>query len=159
MNSLARAARKSALVAVCGLALTAAPAGAQTVTEFTIPTARSFPEGIVAGPDGALWFTEGFVNKIGRITTGGMVTEFTLPTARGNPNPRRIAAGPDGALWFTGASTIGRITTGGTVTEFTVPTANSFPGFGIAAGPDGALWFTEGAADKIGAPRVIGGDR
>ena len=27
-------------------------------TEYPIPTASSNPEGITAGPDGALWFTE-----------------------------------------------------------------------------------------------------
>jgi virginiamycin B lyase len=35
-------------------------------TEFSIPTARSNPIGITSGPDGALWFTEFFANKIGR---------------------------------------------------------------------------------------------
>ncbi len=29
------------------------------VTEFTIPTATSQPQGIACGPDGNFWFTEG----------------------------------------------------------------------------------------------------
>jgi virginiamycin B lyase len=33
------------------------------------PTASSLPTDITAGPDGAMWFTEGSGN-IGRITTG-----------------------------------------------------------------------------------------
>jgi len=41
----------------------------QVITEFTVPTGSSFPLGIAAGPDGALWFTENSANKIGRITT------------------------------------------------------------------------------------------
>jgi streptogramin lyase len=58
---------------------------AQTFTEFPIPTANSEPIGIAPGPDGALWFTEPLVNKIGRITTAGAITEFPLPTANSTP--------------------------------------------------------------------------
>src|ERR1039457_940406 len=43
------------------------------VTEYPIPTAGSWPIGIVAGPDGALWFTEQLGDKIGRITTAGYI--------------------------------------------------------------------------------------
>jgi len=41
-----------------------------TITEFPIPTAKSGPNGITAGPDGNLWFTEEAGNKIGQITSG-----------------------------------------------------------------------------------------
>ena len=37
------------------------------ITEYPIPTSKSIPNGIAAGPDGALWFTESYVNKIGRL--------------------------------------------------------------------------------------------
>jgi virginiamycin B lyase len=102
-------------------------------------------EGIAAGPDGALWFTEtafvGHTGKIGRITPAGVITAFPLPPYS---NPTGIAAGPDGALWFTdtGRSMIGRITPAGVVTEFGLVTLGSSPQ-GIVAGPDGALWFTQ----------------
>ncbi len=46
------------------LLASARTAAAQTITEFPIPTAAA---SIVAGPDGALWFTEYNRNKIGRI--------------------------------------------------------------------------------------------
>src|SRR5713226_10130556 len=72
---------------------------AQAVTEYAIPTAGSAPQGIVTGPDSALWFTESDAGKIGRVTTGGAITEYTVPT--GCPCTALIAAGPDGALWFT----------------------------------------------------------
>ena len=64
---------------------------------------------ITAGPDGALWFTEYSANRIGRITTAGVITEYTVPTA--SSKPYGIAVGPDGALWFTesNADKIGRI--------------------------------------------------
>src|SRR5262249_1546667 len=121
--------------------------------------------GIVAGPDGALWFTEKVlsslpasdVSKIGRITTTGSVTEFPIPTVGSSPSD--ITTGPDGALWFTETAglpiphqhdgKIGRITTSGIINEFLVPAADGEP-FGIAAGPDGNIWFTEYFANKIG---------
>jgi virginiamycin B lyase len=55
-------------------------AAAQTITEFPIPTEAN---SIVAGPDGALWFTAHARNKIGQITTAGTISEFLLPP--GNP--------------------------------------------------------------------------
>lgn len=117
------------------------------ITEYPVTTSDAGPEGIAAGPDGALWFTEYNGNKIGRITTTGGITEFPVPTA--DCLCEGIVAGPDGNVWFTEADKIGRITPGGTITEYTVPTSN--PGVqGITAGPDGALWFTENLTDKIG---------
>ena len=115
---------------------------------FSIPTAGSNPRAIAAGPDGDLWFAEYSANKIGRITTAGVVTEFPIPTA--GSGLLGIAAGPDGNLWFTeqNANKIGRITTAGIVTEFAIP-AGSQP-YGITAGPDGNLWFTEYVGNKIG---------
>ena len=122
------------------------------VTEFSVPTPNSIPLGITNGPDGALWFTENApnVNKVGRITTAGMVTEYSVPLAfpgaGGSPGPLFIAAGPDGALWFTQYGGIGRITTAGAVTTF----AGHFP-TKIATGPDGAVWFTEEANTIAGS--------
>jgi virginiamycin B lyase len=65
-----------------------------------------------------LWFVESAGNKIGRITTAGVVgSEFSIPT--GGSAPLGLAAGPDGALWFTeqNGDKIGRITTGGSISE------------------------------------------
>lgn len=52
--------------------------------------------GIATGPDGALWFTAYSTQRIGRITTAGVIAEYG--TSR---DPYSIVAGPDGALWFT----------------------------------------------------------
>src|SRR5262249_2449669 len=38
-------------------------------------------------------------NRIGRITTSGVITEFPIPTA--NSAPVGINPGPDGNMWFT----------------------------------------------------------
>jgi len=106
-------------------------------------------EGIVAGPDGAVWLTERTGNAIYRITPSFDHQEFTLPQQSGNPYG--ITPGPDGALWFTEISgdRIGRITTDGKITEFPLPHPGSDP-MGITQGPDGALWFAESAGDRIG---------
>src|SRR5262249_14061994 len=84
----------------------------QSIREFPLPTAGSFPVGITAGPDGNLWFTELGTNQIGRITPAGVVTEFRIPTAGGGPYG--ITAGPDSNLWFTEAiaNKIGRLVPG-----------------------------------------------
>ena len=129
-------------------------------TEFPILTPGSSPYDITTGPDGALWFAESSANKIGRITTAGVITEFPIPTAGSFPDD--IRTGPDGALWFTEffGKNIGRIPVTATVanpqiTEFPTPTATSDPD-GITAGPDGALWFVENDANKIGRITTAG---
>jgi virginiamycin B lyase len=59
--------------------------------EFAL-AGNSDPEGITAGPDGNLWFTEFTGNRIGRITPAGTVTEF--PVLTGKRGPEGITAGP-----------------------------------------------------------------
>ena len=86
---------------------------------------RAAPGGIAAGPDGNLWFTESNANKIGRITTAGVVTEFSDPhgqqrTLSGSRPARTATCGSPRA----NANKIGRITTAGVVTEFPIPTAS-----------------------------------
>jgi virginiamycin B lyase len=122
---------------------------AQIVTEFDVPTPRSTPADITAGPDGNVWFTEASGNKIGRITMSGVITEYAVPTFFSYPVG--IAAGPDGAIWFieSNANKVGRLTVAGAFSEFPIPTPSSSP-FAIAAGPDGNLWFTENNGHKIG---------
>jgi virginiamycin B lyase len=128
----------------------ASVANAQVVSDnYIVPTANSRPHGIVAGPDGNLWFAEFSGNKIGRVSTSGVFAEFPLPHL--NSGPESIVQGPDGALWFTEqlGNRIGRITTAGAITEFDIPTPESMP-HGLTTGPDGAIWFTERAVNKIG---------
>jgi hypothetical protein len=107
---------------------------------------------ISAGPDGALWFTNGG-DSIGRITTAGVITNHSDPTIS---DPDGITTGPDGALWFTnsGNNSIGRITTAGAVSNYTSPSISSPDG--ITTGPDGALWFTNYGNASIG--RITTGD-
>ena len=134
-----------AALILLGLTFVSSSAAA-SFAEYTVPTANGIPYGIVAGPDGAIWFTEYNTNNIGRLALG-VFAEYGIPTA--NSGPTSITVGPDNALWFTEAlaDKIGRITTSGTITEYPL-TANSAP---YAIVSDGvALWFTESASNKIG---------
>jgi virginiamycin B lyase len=125
---------------------------AGVITEFAAPAGRPEPQGIVAGPDGALWYADNGNSQIGRITTSGVSTVF--PLSQQSADPIGIAVGPDGALWFTeqpnGNAQIGRITTAGAITEFPPLSGGAVGPIGIVAGPDGALWFTENGGNQIG---------
>ena len=116
----------------------------------------SGPSGITSGPDGNLWFTESTGNRIGRITTGGVVTEFSAGLSD-ESSPEGIAMGPDGNLWFGDQSgnRIGRITTAGAITAFSTGLATGPAD--VAPGPDGNLWFTENQGNRIGRITMGGG--
>ncbi|HEV2035447.1 MAG TPA: hypothetical protein VGU71_14855 [Candidatus Dormibacteraeota bacterium] len=106
------------------------------------------PEGITAGPDGNIWFTEFWTGRIGRMTPAGVLTEFKIPTP--DSNPRGITAGPDGNLWFTESSlnrpAIARIRPTGEIVEYPLfggSMDNQLNPTAVVAGPDGNVWFTE----------------
>jgi virginiamycin B lyase len=154
MQSSASCAR--VLAASFALVSLASALRAQGTLEYTVPTANSRPYTIVAGLDGAMWFTESNGNKIGRITLDGVITEFPVPTA--GSGPYGICLGPDKNIWFTErfADKIGRLVPStGVITEFPVPTAFSQP-WEIAPGADGNLWFTEDDAYQIGKITTTG---
>jgi virginiamycin B lyase len=117
---------------------------------FHLSEVNARPAGIVTGPDGNLWFTESLADKIGRITTAGVITEYPLAVA--GSDPIGIMSGPVGKLWFTelDGNKIAAISPQtGKIREFTIPTAHSHPAF-ITTGADGrTIWFTENTAGKI----------
>ncbi len=105
---------------------------------------------ITPGPNGeaALWFTDYFYARIGRIsTTSDSVTEYTSPGG----GPSGIVAGRDGKLWFadTLSNSIGTINTSGEGGKSYPLPEKSAPS-GITSGPEGNLWFTDGGTSKIG---------
>jgi virginiamycin B lyase len=126
---------------------------ARPVVEFDIPSV-GVPEGIAAGADGNLWFSERYTSQLGRMTPAGSFTMFQLPGF--NQMTTDITAGPDGALWFTypkstpplSGGQIGRITTSGAKTFFTIPWVSDPES--ITAGPDGNLWFADHVASALG---------
>jgi streptogramin lyase len=113
----------------------------------TYPTGGT-PDSIVAGRDGAMWFTMYDGNAVGRITRQGAITTFPVPIA--GAGPRGIALGADGALWLTlfRANQVARLTTGGTWTTFSNGLTPGGQQLGITRGP-GGIWFTEPRGDRI----------
>jgi virginiamycin B lyase len=119
-----------------------------SVSTFLEPTAGGTVQGITAGPDGALWFTEFNNANIGRSSTiGPPMQEFPVPPGS---EPYVIVSGPDGALWFTQFSDgrIGRMTTTGGLTEYTGPDSSD-SNSGIAVAPDGSIWYTNISTNTI----------
>src|SRR5262245_52546467 len=107
-------AKSQMICAALMLSLTlVASAQASVFSEFATSTDQAYPEGITAGPDGALWFAESRfgAGKIGCVTPEGVVRAHPTPA---NGMPHAIAKGPDGSLWFTqprlDVSAVGRVT-------------------------------------------------
>jgi virginiamycin B lyase len=126
--------------------------GAGQITIFSSPGIHFsdqsyFNDGITAGPDGAVWFTNPANNTIGRISPTGRVRDYRGASIS---NPWAITAGPGRALWFTnfGTTSIGRITNSGKVRAFT-GVADNGP-VSIAAGPRRYLFYSIWASWSIG---------
>lgn len=75
--------------------------------EFAIPGPPGIAQGeygspapryITAGPDGALWFTDGGDESIGRITTAGQISEYPIGTPTPSSPQGIVSVG--GELWF-----------------------------------------------------------
>jgi virginiamycin B lyase len=147
--SIALLTAAAGLAGAPGAAVAAAAAvpaeGAGSITfyhspEIYLSRSGDSNNGITAGPDGALWFSNPRNRSIGRITTYGWVTSYR---GHGIGNPWPITAGPDGALWAGNWNThsISRITAAGKITTF-FGTANT--PVGIAASRH-YLWYSNWA--------------
>ena len=121
--------------------------GAGHIHTYDLSSIWSSSNGITAGPNQEMWFTESAGNAIGAVTMTGVITEYTTPTW--NSAPLGITVDPSGIVWFaeSGKNLIGRLDPGtGTITEITIASAAQW----IAASSDGLIWFTLGGAGKIG---------
>ncbi len=131
------------------------------IAEYLIPrpaknVPKTLPIGITTGPDGAVWFAERGLGKLGRIDLNtNIITQFRL---KGQARfPQNVATGPDGNLWVAAGSTrtwraenhkddpyaaIIRMTPKGKqIGYFSLPMYSDPRS--ITPGPDGNLWFTE----------------
>jgi streptogramin lyase len=120
-----------------------------SISPFSIPTAFAQPNDLISGPDGALYFTEGFNQAIGRVTMSGTVTESPINADMNSPN--QLVFDSAGNLWVTGNNAgLVEITPQG-VTNTIGPPSTAVGGLdGLTVGPDGALWFTDTGRDQIG---------
>src|SRR5205823_10908338 len=57
------------------------------LAEFPITVAGEWADAqnITTGPDGNLWFTEREGDRVGRITTSGVISEYQTPTNQSGP--------------------------------------------------------------------------
>src|SRR5216110_2671121 len=80
------------------------PGGAAVAfKEWSLPTKGSRPHDPLATPDGALWYTGQFANKLGRVDTKtGQIKEFALKTE--GSGPHGLTADKAGNIWFTANS-------------------------------------------------------
>jgi len=88
-----------------------------TAPQYILETGGTtgWPQEIVEGPDGAVWFTEYATGKVGRMSPDGQLTEVDLGSLS---SPMGIASGPDGNVWVTAVGGLWRITPAGEKTLF-----------------------------------------
>lgn len=121
--------------------------------EFALPgTGNALPSGIVAGPDGTLWFYDPIRNGVARVAPDGSVTELRGPEFQNRRfAPSGLAVAADGTLWTTASNhnAVYRVAPGGSFTRFDIASPAAQPGQ-IAAAPDGSFWFTMPAIRALG---------
>jgi len=112
-------------------------------------------QGMAAGPDQRIWYTEyDFDNAdneshIGAITpSSGTIARYAITSGSG---PVSITTGPDGAMWYTGYPGLASIATSGTFgNHFAAPSAIATQPYPIVTGNDGSLWYGDNTLGKIG---------
>ncbi|HET6728017.1 MAG TPA: hypothetical protein VFG96_01270 [Jiangellaceae bacterium] len=110
----------------------------------------SAPHGVIVGPDGAPWITDGGLNAIVRVDpTTDAVEVFPLPDDRPDANLNTAAFDGRGRIWFTGQNGVyGRLdpTTGRTAV-FNAPRGRG--PYGIDAISDGEIYFVSLAGSYL----------
>jgi virginiamycin B lyase len=112
--------------------------------------AHSAPHGVIVGPDGAAWITDGGQNAIVRFDPKTrQVKAWPLPREAGYANLNTATFDKSGRVWFTGQSGIyGRFDpTSGDMRVWTAP-RGSGP-YGITTTPGGDVYFASLAGNYI----------
>ncbi len=130
-----------------------------TVTEHSLSgdSLASGLEGLAAGSNGMMWFTDTNDGVIGNVTTTGIVTAYPLPANIDSGINGNNAVDSDGNMWFTdgpgGFGDMAKVTPSGQITEYTLPTlsdGNVVEVSSISVGPDGNIWYTYSGFDSSG---------
>jgi virginiamycin B lyase len=114
--------------------------------------AGSAPHGVIVGPDGAPWITDGGLNAIVRVDPAtDEVTRYPLPSSAPDANLNTAAFDGDGVLWFTGQTGFyGRLDpASGEMGVFNAP--RGLGPYGITATPDGEIYYSSLAGSYLGA--------
>jgi streptogramin lyase len=132
----------------------AASASTPTITEYALSDPTAHPWNMTTGPDGNIWFTEKWGNKVGYINpTTRNITEFNLSNVAppGYNYPEGIATGPDGNIWVADENSgqISKITTSGNITYYSLSYTTYPHPDSVVAGPDGNMWFTDNYNNSV----------
>jgi virginiamycin B lyase len=128
-------------------------------TERVLLGAGSAPHGVVVGPDGAAWVTDGGLNAIVRVdATTHAVQTFPLPPEGAQAALNTAAFDTNGILWFTGQNgVVGRLDPA--TQEVRVwPAPRGRGPYGITATPRGAVYYTSLAGSYLGQIAPDGDD-
>jgi len=110
----------------------------------------SAPHGVIVGPDGAAWITDGGQNAILRFDPKSRaVRAWPLPREAANANLNTLAFDRQGRLWFTGQSGFyGRLVpASGELKVWPAPRGRG--PYGITATPDGQVYYASLAGNHI----------
>ena len=122
------------------------------IREWDVPTKGAHPHDPAVGPDGALWFTEQMVSKLGRLDPAtGEFKEFPLKGK--NDGPHGLVADREGNIWYTGnfAAHIGKLDPRtGEVTQYKMPNAKAEDPHTAVFDAQGILWFTVQVGNLVG---------
>ena len=143
-----------------GNTLAVVSAGSGNVAEYRTISMESGPYELVMDPDGFIFSTLYYANKILRVDpTTAETIEYSIPTTVAatewegdSSGPTGIASDQNGIIWFTEsrANKIGRLDPeSGQIREYDIPTKNAKP-TSIAVDSRGYPWFTLQDAHKIG---------
>ncbi|HTQ00207.1 MAG TPA: lyase [Casimicrobiaceae bacterium] len=111
---------------------------------------RSAPHGVIVGPDGGAWITDGGQNAIVRVDPSThAVKKWPLPQGSGYANLNTLTFDRKGNVWFTGQSGVyGRVDL--TTNEVKVWQAPRGSGpYGITTTPSGEVYYASLAGNHI----------
>lgn len=119
----------------------------------------SAPHGVIVGPDGAPWVTDGGLNAIVRVDPlTEEVRVYPLPDDTGYSNLNTATFDHNGTLWFTGQSGIyGRLDL--QTQKIDVFQAPRGPGpYGISTTPNGTVYYSSLAGSYVARINSGGGE-
>jgi len=110
----------------------------------------SRPHGVIVGPRGLAWVTDGGLNAILSVHPETLeVTRYPLPEDTGYANLNTAAFDGESVLWFTGQSGIyGRLDPAtGEMSVYDAP--RGYGPYGIDAAPSGEVWYVSLAGSYL----------